>query len=545
MNKKSRNITIFVLVWLVINLFTAGYLELSPDESYYWLYGQKFDWGYFDHPPLIAVFNSVIDRYIYHTELSVRLLSVLSTAGYFYYLYKIIQPKNSTIFILLCTANLATHVFGFTSLPDTPLLLFSGAFFYYFEKYISEENNKNIIALCIVTPLLFYTKYHALLLILFSLIAFPAVFKRKSFYVILFVSLVLYAPHIYWQISHDYPSLKYHFMERNASEFRWIFIWDYLSSQVVFYGPFFVPIAVIALFKYANKLSVKDRLLKINFIGFLVFFLWSSNKGYVEVNWTLPALTCILYFAHLYSQKHKYGKQFVLWGGGLSLIIILILRIHLITPFIKTPFMDRSNDFRGHKELISKVENSIGDKKIVTTRYQEAGLLSYYTNSLVPSINLNGRKNQFNTWNLFSQLNGEPYYLLSDNVDDIEVSTSTGKVYTLGFHERLPAFSGVRLNNVILRKDSLHLKFDERFIKDLREKSPENATFLKIKIHKKDSENDVIKVLISKLNLSKKNTISFPLKKSLEKESYNIEILLYSANFGTWSEKWQQEIEVK
>lgn len=544
MNTSSRNITIFVFAWLILNLFTAAYVELSSDEAYYWLYGHKLDWGYFDHPPLIAVFNSILDRNILHTELSVRLLSVLSLCGFFYYLFLLIKPQNSTIFILLCSSTVAVHVFGFTSLPDTPLLFFSTAFFYYYQSYVSSENKKNILALCLIIPLLFYTKYHAVLVLLFSLIAYPIVLKRKSFYFIFIISLVLYTPHIYWQITHDYPSIKYHFVERNASEFRWIFVWDYISNQFVFYGTFFIPLAVISIFKYSSRTVIIDRLLKINLIGFFLFFLWSSHKGFVEVNWTLPALSCILYFTYQFYLRSKWGARIITLGGCTSLFILLVLRLHLIFPFIKTPFLDRTNDFRGHKEFVDRIITKTNAMPMVVTRYQEAGLFSYYSNSLIPSINLNGRKNQFNSWNLFPSINGKPHYLLSDNLDSTEVFTKLDRKYTLGFHKRLPAFKGIEVESFTLSTTQLSFKIGEECLKYLDEKSPEHPTFIKIKIKSNKTER-AFKLPISTIEKKANSMIFVDLEKSLEKDNYKVEILLYSANFGTWSESWRKEIEVK
>ncbi len=40
---------------LILNLIQAANTELLDDESYYWAYSRFPAWGYFDHPPMIAV----------------------------------------------------------------------------------------------------------------------------------------------------------------------------------------------------------------------------------------------------------------------------------------------------------------------------------------------------------------------------------------------------------------------------------------------------------------------------------------------------------
>ena len=41
--------------WLIVQSIVAFNAELFHDEAYYWLYSKYPDWGYFDHPPLVAM----------------------------------------------------------------------------------------------------------------------------------------------------------------------------------------------------------------------------------------------------------------------------------------------------------------------------------------------------------------------------------------------------------------------------------------------------------------------------------------------------------
>ena len=46
---------LLLVLWLGMNLFQAVFTEIMKDETYYFLYGQNLAWGYFDHPPMIAL----------------------------------------------------------------------------------------------------------------------------------------------------------------------------------------------------------------------------------------------------------------------------------------------------------------------------------------------------------------------------------------------------------------------------------------------------------------------------------------------------------
>jgi dolichol-phosphate mannosyltransferase len=48
-------ITISILAYvLVLKLIFIASVNLIPEEAYYWNYAQHLDWGYLDHPPMVA-----------------------------------------------------------------------------------------------------------------------------------------------------------------------------------------------------------------------------------------------------------------------------------------------------------------------------------------------------------------------------------------------------------------------------------------------------------------------------------------------------------
>ncbi len=47
-------IPLLLFAALLANLYSWFALGTLPDEAYYWLWSERLQWGYFDHPPLIA-----------------------------------------------------------------------------------------------------------------------------------------------------------------------------------------------------------------------------------------------------------------------------------------------------------------------------------------------------------------------------------------------------------------------------------------------------------------------------------------------------------
>ena len=70
----------FIGIWALVNLLQAAFLPLDPDEAYYWEYARTLDWGYFDHPPAIALLVAM-GSWLTEGPLGVRLGVVLLHVG--------------------------------------------------------------------------------------------------------------------------------------------------------------------------------------------------------------------------------------------------------------------------------------------------------------------------------------------------------------------------------------------------------------------------------------------------------------------------------
>lgn len=551
MQQHSKYILIFIGFWFLINATTAAYTGLSADEAYYWVYGRKLDWGYFDHPPMIALFNSVIDRHVIHHELSVRIMTVLATCLYIWFVFKVVKPENIKRFVLLLFSIIALHINGFISTPDTPLLLFSGLFYWLFIRYVEKQSWRNALGLSVVVALLFYSKYHAVLIVFFSLLAVPQVFKRPSFYWIFLGSLVMYLPHILWQINHEYPSVKYHFFERNASEYELKFTLDYFLTQILFYGPFLLVPALLQAVRWRKQQTIATRVLAINMIGFLVFFLFNTRKDWVEVNWTLPILTPLMYFGYHFIEtcQTRALQKTLLYGAVLSSFVLLMLRGYLLSGVgLFDPTLDRTRDFRGHQEMAHYVDSVRGDVPVVTTRYQEAALLSYYGREEVSSINLNGRKNIFNSWNQNPNINGNTYYIFTSDghFDTTAYRSQNGTAYALTKLDQIPAYNGVTLDEVEISANQIKLYLNEEWLDRMLGQDYPHQTFLVVSISDKKTNKRQEQTLIDLEALTTNRLIIYKnLEENLKKGQYNIGIFLKTANFGTWSETWNKELTIE
>ena len=55
LTQSRRLFFLLLLCWLGVNLIQSVFTEINSDEAYYFMYGRWLSFGYFDHPPLVAV----------------------------------------------------------------------------------------------------------------------------------------------------------------------------------------------------------------------------------------------------------------------------------------------------------------------------------------------------------------------------------------------------------------------------------------------------------------------------------------------------------
>jgi 4-amino-4-deoxy-L-arabinose transferase-like glycosyltransferase len=93
----NRTFLILLIAWFLINLIQAYFMEIMSDEAYYGLYAANPAWGYYDHPPMIALLIR-ISSFIFSGNLGIRFMTVFLQTGT---LILIWNPGICTPFLLL------------------------------------------------------------------------------------------------------------------------------------------------------------------------------------------------------------------------------------------------------------------------------------------------------------------------------------------------------------------------------------------------------------------------------------------------------------
>jgi hypothetical protein len=440
MNPKLKKLflntfALFLAVWGIINLLQARFTPLDNDEAYYWMYSKYLAWGYFDHPPMIALMIKT-GYLFFHNELGVRLLTVFGQLLTLYIIWLITDKEtrekkgNVLLFYMLAILMPVNIVYGFISTPDAPLILFTAVFLLIYKRFLEDESSKNMILLGLAIAALAYSKYHGALLILLVILSNPRLLKSTRFYMAGAIAFILLLPHLYWQYSNGFPSLKYHLVER-VSAFNPEHVPDYLVSQFSFHNPFLLVILVWIMIKVKSG-NLFNKALKYIFTGFLIFFFISSFRYRVEPQWTavisVPAL--ILLFNNI--EFKPWIRNYIKWVTIILFPLFIVARLAAAIDFLPLSFL--KNEFHNKKQWVNDISAIAGNRPVVfTNSYQQPSVYTFYTGKLAYTLdNLSYRKTQYDLWNFEEQVHGKEVLYVPHLFSDSYKKNLTKKILSKG-----------------------------------------------------------------------------------------------------------------
>jgi hypothetical protein len=383
--------------FFILNLVLNSSLELSFDEAYYWIYSEYLDFGYFDHPPIVGLVIRMGTALFGQTEMGVRFFFNALMCGSFYLIWVMLDKKHTRAMILMMLSMPLIYFSGNFALPDTPLLFFGCLFFYRLKKYIELDTYSNAIFLAVAIAGMFYSKYHGLLIVLLTVLGNLNFLKRKSFYSVAILVVILFAPHMYWQYLHDFVSFKFHLTGRVEKHFDIGNIINYGTGQIFLMG--FLNTFLIAWLFFKNKFNgTFERILVFNSVGFFVFLFFMSFRNQIEANWTVTcSVALILLFAKLVNET--MWKKFIV-VAIIPIFIGLCFRFIIMNPgkiVAKFPMHDnRLNEVVDWKtDKIPAIVKLCGDRVMVGDSYQVTSKVSFYTGKKIPALHINSRTSQY------------------------------------------------------------------------------------------------------------------------------------------------------
>lgn len=401
--------------WTLLNLLQAAFTDLWHDEAYYWMYAQHLDWGYFDHPPMIALWIKA-GYTLFHNELGVRLLIVLANTAMVAGVWHIADPQpaqdmpRTVLFWAIVAAIAPIQLAGYLAVPDAPLLFFTVIFFLLYKKYLSENTPLQALLLTLCIAAMLYSKYHGIIVVGLTVLSNGALWRRASFYGIAIGAAALMLPHLWWQYSHDFPSVHYHLTDRSAAPYSPLFTLKYLAGQLLLAGPI-VAIPLLWLAATYRPQDVFERALKWNFIGTLAFFGLMSFKGEVEPNWTFIAFVPMIVLAYRALCAADTASRWLHWVWRtlpISLALIFVVRIYFVHDFLPKTWLLR-HEYHKQREWAAAIAKVAGNAPVVFyDSYQNAAKYTFYTGNFAHSMSsYHSRASQYDLWQYEKNLQGK------------------------------------------------------------------------------------------------------------------------------------------
>ncbi|MES3039252.1 MAG: glycosyltransferase family 39 protein [Bdellovibrionota bacterium] len=340
------NFTYFWIITLLVKLAISSLFPLSGDEAYYWVWAQKLQLSYFDHPPMTGWLFALIPDSI---KLLSRWPAVILGHLTFLIWYRIISRNSAIDWKKWQGLALLSPLLGLGSIivtPDLPLLFFWSLSVDYFLRALNEKDMKYYVLLGLSLGLGFLSKYPIVLLVPIFLI-FLGIEKKwnqvkwKSLVYTFVFGLVCCLPVFIWNYKNDWISFSFQWEHGfNQGDWNWRWTADFVLGTILL----FFPTLFWGFFK-SFKLKGDDLTFhKIAALVPLAFFTYSSFKGPSELNWALIAYPHMLYL--FFRTNFKPWQLFAPVGFWVCLYSVVLFGIFfpqgLIHDKLREPFKYRA-----------------------------------------------------------------------------------------------------------------------------------------------------------------------------------------------------------
>ena len=443
-----------LFIWFVINLLQGLFTHIHEDEAYYALFGEHLAWGYFDHPPTVALMTFLSSQ-LFSGALGVRFCTIIASCLSLFVMWKIangrpfdpstlrpfdklrelqaqgasgsgsFRPRNLQtteqtkvvelvetpskdhvlLYFFLAFSILIVNLYGFVTTPDAALLLFSALFLLVYQRYLNDKSWKNTLLMGLLMALMVYSKYHAFLLLGLIVLSNLKLLKDGKFYVACLLALAILTPHILWQVNADFPSLRYHLSGR-SEPFRWSYFLEYLPNQLLVFNPFVFGAVVYVLIKHKNK-DLFERGLWFFLIGFFAFFWLMTFRGHVEPHWTAVSMISVVVLLYRKAWVDNKLRKYIQWVVAPSLLLVMSVRIALLTS------VAASFGFCQDQARYEAMALEAGDHPVAFRgSFQQPALYHYFTGKESSSLcSYYDRRTQYDLWQFDTAWIGKPVYV--------------------------------------------------------------------------------------------------------------------------------------
>ena len=326
MQTKPQRFSFYVqaIFWvsLCLRVFFIFNHDLQAEEAYYWNYSVHLDFGYIDHPPLVAVLIKLSTTVFGLNEFAVRFPALLcwGIAAFFQYRWcEIIQKDSGQFSILLLSILPFFFVDSCIITPDMPMFAAWSAGLYFLYRALCLREARAWYAVGISLGLGLLAKYSIGLIIIATGIFVLTNegrrrwLRRKEPYYAALITLTLFSPVLYWNSLHNWASFAFQSTRRLQTHFSFS-LQELIGWLILFLTPMGL-IGLRKLFKHADNKTLPTQTITFlqtyTLVPLLVYTIYSCFYG-TKFNWIGPGLLAILpWLSYLMYQKLDVLRQWL------------------------------------------------------------------------------------------------------------------------------------------------------------------------------------------------------------------------------------------
>jgi dolichol-phosphate mannosyltransferase len=336
---------------LAVQATIALLMPVLPEEAYHWNFARHLDWSYYDHPPMLAWSIALGRSLLGDIPLGLRLVPLLYGVGTAWLLARLARQfyggSAAVWVVFLYALEPAAFFVGSWGFPDAPLLFFWTLTLTWVWQALATRRPGWWLAAGSALGAGMLSKYTAAFLV-------PAVLLYLLFsardrhwlltpwpYLAGVCALVVFAPVIYWNWTHDWASFRFQstarFQAADRIELRLGL--QSLGEQWLMIVPLTLPLAIVALEGISRSSRLGDRYLFWSFVPMAVFFTLLGWTPSFHLLWPLPGylgLTVAMAgtAAQLPGRVARFYRPRWPWLVGLGVLGATALSVHgaLILP---------------------------------------------------------------------------------------------------------------------------------------------------------------------------------------------------------------------
>jgi hypothetical protein len=400
-----RNTALTILALVALRLVAAAWTPLTFDEAYYWMWSKHLAFGYYDHPPLVAVVIRLGTMIAGDTELGVRLVSILLALPMSYAVYRTASilfggmrvAANATI---LLNVTLMAAVGTLIVTPDAPLLVAASFVLFFLAKVLETGRGAWWLAVGAAVGAALLSKYTALFfgpVILIWLVRVP---KLRHWLVSPWpylggvVALAMFSPVILWNADHQWISfIKQIGRRARIADFRGAFVGELIPTQIAFATPLVFILGAMGLYALLRRQPgalAARALINATFWTIVAYFIWHSLHARVEANWFAPVYPALAISAAVaanlvhWDMRQQRVVDFCLrWASPTGILMFALLVVQANTGVLTGYRRDATlrSVGVGWRELASEIETvriRVGASCVLVPDYGTTSWLAFY-----------------------------------------------------------------------------------------------------------------------------------------------------------------------